>query len=217
MPLSSVSSSLPRRSVRSATLFYQLCLDLDRSIWPVVGPHYATAATVHIICCGIARAQHIGELMKQTAVGKGRRSGLCRSVLKHYFLYRLRKSQGVRLNAKKVRYYMSQAAIMGNHFARHDLGLSEKKDGNFGRAMKHFRIAALNGFKRSLEELREIVKKGMMTPSDQSSVSSMEREEKEHATALFALKRGCNMCTNSTNGAEKSYSFLPSCKKESMK
>jgi hypothetical protein len=120
---------------------------------------------------------------------------------------------------------MSQAAIMGNHFARHDLGLSEKKDGKFGRAMKHFRIAAMNGYKRSLEELREIVKKEMMTPSDfncilrdyQSSVGSMEREEKEHATALFALKRGCNMCTNSTNGAEKLYSYLPPCKKEPMK
>jgi TPR repeat protein len=103
------------------------------------------------------------------------------------------------LNKMKYLYYFSQAAIIGNHHARHNLGCFESLNCNLERAMKHFRIAAKNGVKESLESLRTKVVEGVIEQSEfdsiledyETSVNEEMNEERDLAAALLAKsKRG---------------------------
>ena len=65
---------------------------------------------------------------------------------------------GVEVDKKKAKDYYELAAMSGDVHARHNLGCSEENAGNHRRAMKHLRIAARAGYKKSLD----IVKRGYM-------------------------------------------------------
>jgi TPR repeat protein len=115
--------------------------------------------------------------------------------------------RGVSLNILKAKYYYGKAAIMGDHSSRHNLGCIEGKDGNLEKAMKHFRIAAKNGVKESLEILREKVAGGMMEQSDfdsilqdyERSINEIKSEQRDLAAALLEKGMGVNMPMDSKN------------------
>ena len=72
--------------------------------------------------------------------------------------YSYDNGQGAERDEKKARHYWEPAAMMGDAYARYNLGLLEGKAGNHQRAMKHFILAARAGFTQSLDS----VKKGFM-------------------------------------------------------
>lgn len=107
--------------------------------------------------------------------------------------------QGVGFNILKD----GKAAILGDHYARHYLGWIESNDDE--RSMKHFRIAAKNGVRESLEVLRVAVAEGKMSKSDfnsilhdhEISVNEIKSEQRDLAAALIANGMGCNMSLGS--------------------
>ena len=64
---------------------------------------------------------------------------------------------------KKAKYFYEQAAMNGSVHSRYNLGLLERRDGNYHRALKHYIIGAKAGYKRSLDK----VKAGYMSGHEQ--------------------------------------------------
>ncbi len=64
------------------------------------------------------------------------------------------KGQGVEKDLKKEAYHLEEAAIGGHHFARHNLGNNEGKNGRHERAAKHYIIAAKLGLDRALQKVK---------------------------------------------------------------
>ncbi len=82
----------------------------------------------------------------------------------HYILSHMyRDGQGVKMDKKKEIYYLEEASIGGNAIARNDLGCLENDNGRHERAMKHFIIAAKQGYDQSLETLKDAYRKGLMS------------------------------------------------------
>jgi len=77
-----------------------------------------------------------------------------------------RKGQGVEKDEKKVWHHLEEAAIGGDTFARHNLGVMEGENGRPGRAVKHFIIAAKLGDDDSLEALKEHYADGFVSKED---------------------------------------------------
>jgi TPR repeat protein len=73
---------------------------------------------------------------------------------------------GVGRDQKKATHYFEQAAMRGDHYARHNLGLSEADKGNYGRALKHFMIAAEGGSNESLMIIQDMYMNGDATKVD---------------------------------------------------
>ena len=67
---------------------------------------------------------------------------------------------------KKAVHHWEIAAMMGNEFARYNLGCAEANDGNYDRAMKHFIISAKCGHDDSLQKVKEGFMIGRVTKSD---------------------------------------------------
>ncbi len=78
--------------------------------------------------------------------------------------------QGVEQNEGKKIHHLEEAAIGGNPDARYNLGFVERSNGNYGRAVKHWLIAATQGHDVSLKALMKVFKKG-----------HVEKEVLEHA------------------------------------
>jgi len=76
------------------------------------------------------------------------------------------KGQGVEKDEKKVWHHLEEAAIGGDTFARHNLGVMEGENGRPGRAVKHFIIAAKLGDDDSLEALKEHYADGFVSKED---------------------------------------------------
>ena len=74
--------------------------------------------------------------------------------------------RGVEVEKKKAIYYYELAAMGGDEAARHNLGIKEAKAGNEGRALKHFMVAARDGYAKSLENIKLMYSYGRATKED---------------------------------------------------
>jgi len=67
------------------------------------------------------------------------------------------------VDEKKAIHYFELAAMMGDVWARHNLGYMEEQTGNYHRAMKHFIISASAGSKDSLDMVQRAVMQGIVS------------------------------------------------------
>jgi len=80
-----------------------------------------------------------------------------------------RKGQGVEKDEKMELYYLEEAAIGGDPYARHALGCDEEENGRFKRAVKHWIIAAKLGHDDSIQSLKEMYRSGGVIKEDFAS------------------------------------------------
>jgi len=80
--------------------------------------------------------------------------------------YAYKHGQGVDVDWKKATYYYELAAMAGKAVARHNLGNNEGRAGNYNRALKHFMIAARDGYSDSLKKIQEMYSNGYATKED---------------------------------------------------
>jgi hypothetical protein len=93
---------------------------------------------------------------------------------------------------KKSTYHCQRAAIGGNVNARHNLGCRELDAGNRDLALKHFMIAANDGFELSMKVVREGYKHGFVTKDDLlntmrahgNSVDEMQSDDRDRSAGL---------------------------------
>ena len=74
--------------------------------------------------------------------------------------------RGVGRDEKKALHYWELAARVGVNLARHNLGCLDGRGGNYGRAVKHFMIAAGSGYTLSLNSIRAMFMNGQATKDD---------------------------------------------------
>ena len=79
-------------------------------------------------------------------------------------------------------YHWEKAAIGGHPGARYFLGISEERNGNMERAVKHFIIAANLGCDDSMKELWGHYSLGNITKED------LDATLRSHQAALVAMK-----------------------------
>ena len=75
-------------------------------------------------------------------------------------------SRGVEVDKEKANHYYELAAMAGDACARHNLGNKEENAGNMERALKHYMIAAGDGFNESVERIKEMYTNGHATKED---------------------------------------------------
>jgi len=100
--------------------------------------------------------------------------------------------EGVDKDTKRAFYHWELAAIDGHEMARHTLGANEGNNGNIGRAMKHFMIAAKSGHGDSLKMVGEGYKRGHVTKDEyattlrayQVSIDEVKSEQREKAVEM---------------------------------
>ena len=73
---------------------------------------------------------------------------------------------GVARDKKKAVHYWELAAIVGAVDARHNLGNAEIRAGNYGRALKHYMIAAGSGHHGSLKNIKQMYSARCATRDD---------------------------------------------------
>ena len=86
---------------------------------------------------------------------------------------------GVEKDNTKARYYGELAAMKGNVAARHNLGLVELKAGNVNRALKHYMIAAGDGYDKSVSQIRQFFVNGHATKDDFERALRANKEAKD--------------------------------------
>jgi len=111
-----------------------------------------------------------------------------------------RTGEGVQKDTKKQIYHLEEAAIGGHHMARFNLGIEERNNRKFERAVKHFTIAANLGHHQSTIALREIYAKGYARKEDyttalrgyQVAEDAMKSRQRDEAEAYVeeAIKIG---------------------------
>ena len=74
--------------------------------------------------------------------------------------------RGVEVDKRKAGFYFELAAMRGNVYARHNLGIREKKAGNMDRALKHHMIAVRSGHSKSLKKIHDSYIDGYSTKED---------------------------------------------------
>mmetsp|Transcript_29280 Transcript_29280/g.70670 ORF Transcript_29280/g.70670 Transcript_29280/m.70670 type:complete len:297 (+) Transcript_29280:243-1133(+) len=85
----------------------------------------------------------------------------------HYELGNMyRSGKGRDVDVKKARHHYQMGAIGGNLMARSNLGVLEAQQGKTERAMKHFMIAARNGFGKGMDGLQMGYSKGLVTKEE---------------------------------------------------
>jgi TPR repeat protein len=101
----------------------------------------------------------------------------------HYQLgYMYGDGKGVEKDEEKAVYHWEKAAIGGHPDARHILGCVEYDNGNMGRSVKHFIIAANLGNENSMKELWEHYAKENVTKED------LEATLRAHKAAIDEMK-----------------------------
>ena len=70
------------------------------------------------------------------------------------------------IDKEKAEHYWELAAIMGEGRARHNLGVNEERRGNMDRALKHYMIAARNGYSDSLKQIQILYTNGCAKKED---------------------------------------------------
>ena len=76
--------------------------------------------------------------------------------------------RGVERDNKKADHYYELAAMGGDPLARHSLGNSEFRAGNWDRAIKHYIIAAGDGYNDSVKMIQKLYRAGHATKDDYS-------------------------------------------------
>ena len=89
---------------------------------------------------------------------------------------------GTEKDEGKYIYHLEEAAISGQPDARRMLGCHEWNDGNIDRAVKHWIIAATQGEDRSIKELIDAFKDGLISKDDLASTL------RAHQAAVDAMK-----------------------------
>ncbi|KAK1747251.1 zf-MYND and TPR domain-containing protein [Skeletonema marinoi] len=109
-----------------------------------------------------------------------------------------REGLGVEKDKKKMWHHLEEAAIAGHTFARHNLGNHECRNSRHDRAVKHWIIAANLGNDRSLEELKDCYREGLVSKDDfaaalrvhQAAVDATKSPQREAAElALEELEK----------------------------
>jgi hypothetical protein len=90
------------------------------------------------------------------------------SVTSHGLLGTLYHSgeDGVKCSEEKASYHTLQAAIGGHNSCRHDVAVTDMKNGYTDRAMKHFLIAASDGYAPSLQIVTQSYTKNLVSKDD---------------------------------------------------
>jgi hypothetical protein len=73
---------------------------------------------------------------------------------------------GVERDEKKAKHYCELAAMGGDAFSRHNLGVNEENAGNIDRAVKHWMIAAGAGDENALTAIQSCFMGGHVTKDD---------------------------------------------------
>ena len=90
------------------------------------------------------------------------------------------EGDGVEKDMKKATKYWELAAMGGDAFARHNLGLIEENEqGSTNRAVKHWMIAAGAGFDESLKSIRKCFMAGLATKDDSERALRAHKEAKD--------------------------------------
>ena len=92
--------------------------------------------------------------------------------------YAYDNGEDVEVGKKKAKhyYYYELGAIGGDSNARHNLGISEKEQGNMDRAVKHFMIAVRSGNSDSLNSIKELYSNGDATKDDYTTALQLYQE-----------------------------------------
>jgi len=116
----------------------------------------------------------------------------------HYQLSLLyNDGHGVEKDRGKERHHLEQAAIGGHPRARHNLGCDEEESGNIERAVKHYIIAAKEGYDGSIKPLMEYFKEGFVSKDDlastlrahQAAVDATKSPQREAAKEFYRLQK----------------------------
>ena len=107
------------------------------------------------------------------------------------------RGEGTEIDKKKAVHHNQIAAIMGDVYARHNLGYVDIQNGDYQRAMKHTMIAAKCGFKLSLNNVKEGFKQGHVTKEDfektlrdyQTACEETKSEQRDRAAVIAARER----------------------------
>ena len=100
---------------------------------------------------------------------------------------------GVGRDEKKAEYYYELAAMKGDSMARFNLGICERDEGNMDRALKHYMIAAGDGYNNSVKAVQHyLYKHGHATKDDytkallacQAYLEEVRSEQRDKATAF---------------------------------
>ena len=102
---------------------------------------------------------------------------------------------GVERDTKKANHYFELAAMWGDEFARHNLGNAEWRAGNWDRALKHFMIAAGDGYSDSVKMTQQLYTNGHATKDDytnallayQKYLDEVRSEQRDKAAAFSAI------------------------------
>ena len=91
--------------------------------------------------------------------------------------------------------FYEKAAMQGHVESRYNLGNYEGREGNFGRAVRHWLISAKMGDNHSVENIRRIFMRGQATKTQyqyaealkgyQDAVEEMKSHDRREAKALF--------------------------------
>ena len=101
--------------------------------------------------------------------------------------------EGVEKDEKKALHYCELAAMLGNVYAGHNLGLYEKKAGNTDRALKHFMSAVEYGCDKSLVYIKQFFMAGNATKDDyanalrsyQAYLDEVRSDQRDAAAAFY--------------------------------
>eukprot|EP00985_Skeletonema_marinoi_P007900 scaffold3525_cov104-Skeletonema_marinoi.AAC.7 len=116
----------------------------------------------------------------------------------HYLLSLLyHNGHGVEKDRGKQIHHLEQAAIGGHPRARHNLGCDEEESGNIERAVKHYIIAAKEGYDGSIKPLMEYFKEGFVSKEDlastlrahQAAVDATKSPQREAAKEFYRLQK----------------------------
>jgi len=100
---------------------------------------------------------------------------------------------GAELDEKKAAHYYELAAMGGNVYARHNLGVEEANAGKMGRALKHWMIAVRGGHSGSLNHIKDIYSYGHATKDDytkalqsyQIYLDEIKSDQRDKAAAAY--------------------------------
>ena len=112
--------------------------------------------------------------------------------------------RGVDVDMKNATHYWELAAMGGNPYARHNLGVVEEQVGNYDRALKHYMIAARDGYSNSLENIKRVYKNGNATKDDyakalrsfQEYLVEVKNDQRDEAVAAHAHNKQEPLLTN---------------------
>jgi hypothetical protein len=105
------------------------------------------------------------------------------------------RGNGVEKDEEKAVYHLEQAAIGGHTGARGLLACYEMDNGRFERAAKHFMIAANLGCDISLQQVKDLFEKGIVSKEEyaaarrgyQTAVDATESAERDEQEAYFKM------------------------------